>query len=232
KFGRITERIEDGLIGYWHFDEGSGGVVKDATLKNEKGSLVDGPSWESPSDCISSICLSFDGNDDYLEIPDSSVLDSVFGSSNKIFTLSAWIYPTSWTNYSTVFNKAYGGSWSNTTVGLWAYSGGLRCTVGSNVGGNPSGSYVGVTNKPSLNNWYHVACVGDGDNLFMYVDGELVGNTSIPETVDPTSNNDPLTIGRRHDGQNESFPGFMDELRVYDRNLSPEEIKRIYDDLR
>ncbi len=72
---------DTGLIAYWSFDEGSGGIAYDSAGSNH--GTIYGASWV---DGISGHALSFDGVDDYIEVPDSDSLDI----ANEI-TIEAWI---------------------------------------------------------------------------------------------------------------------------------------------
>lgn len=231
--GLVTNRIEKDLVGYWHFDEGTSAIAYDASGLNNHSSLIGSPTWWEASSCRGGRCLKFNTTSDYVSVPHSSSLSNkVFGTAT-VFTLAAWVYPTSWVNYSTVMNKATGASWSNTTAGLWSISTGLRCIMGSNVSGNPAGSYIGPTYQPSLNNWHHVVCLADGVNLKIYVDGVYRGGAAISGLTYPRSENTaPLVFGRRSVGSIENFPGSIDEIRVYSRALSEEEILNIYNDLK
>jgi len=217
-------------VGSWSFDgdakDGSGNG-NDGTLKN-----MEAADWKCASgDTVSGAgcALQFNASNEHVVVPDSTTLDSVFGTS-KIFTIGAWAYPKQWKNYSTIMNKATGGSWSNTTVGLWSYSTGFCCVMGSNVGGNPSGSSsISVVYKPALNNWHHIACTADGTYLKMFVNGVEKGKIEISKlTRSRSTNNAPLVFGRRADYINESFPGIIDEVRIYKKSLTSVQIQKIY----
>ena len=69
--------------------------------------------------------------------------------------------------------------------------------------------------------WHHLAAVQDiaTDQRRIYVDGVLVGSGS-PRDSDGVGN---LVIGAA-DGVNEFFQGILDEVRIYNRNLSDSEI--------
>src|SRR5262245_3379391 len=85
--------------------------------------------------------------------------------------------------------------------------------------------------------WRHVVGQKNGDTLALYVDGELVDTTparlhaAAPEDSAATACR--LLIGRRkqrslppHESEIRGFEGRLDELAVYDRPLTPEEIRR------
>jgi hypothetical protein len=173
----------------------------------------------------------FNGGEDYIEIPHTSTLsDEVFGT-NDVFTLESWVYPRAWVSYGPIINKATSGSYSNTTNGIWSYSGGFRCEMGANVSGNPAGSHISVVYQPELNNWYHVVCAADGTDLMMYVNGQKVGSTSISGlTYTRTSNTAPVTIGRRAASYTwDSFDGMIDEVRISNIDRSADEIRQAYE---
>ncbi|WP_298651292.1 LamG domain-containing protein [uncultured Proteiniphilum sp.] len=71
--------------------------------------------------------------------------------------------------------------------------------------------------------WHHVVASKSANNLKLYVDGELVNETMIPDSLmfnmDSTA---PLKIGS---GQNDIFKGQIKEVRLYNRVLKEEEIE-------
>jgi hypothetical protein len=74
--------------------------------------------------------------------------------------------------------------------------------------------------------WYHVAVTYDGLQKSIYIDGDLDSSQADSSAwVDIAA---PISVGR-HD--NSSYPsyfnGLIDELRVYDRALSPTEVQRL-----
>jgi len=70
---------------HWKFDEGSGPVAYDSAGINH--GVIYGPNWTTGA---IGDALDFDGTDDYVEVPDSNVLDIT-----SEITLSAWIKPAS-----------------------------------------------------------------------------------------------------------------------------------------
>ena len=89
---------------------------------------------------------------------------------------------------------------------------------------------------PAVGRWVHIAGVYDAGSgkASLYVDGKLIGDdTQAGEMrLDPESLSRPMTIGAElvsadvNDVQN-VFDGYIDDVRVYDRALSAEEIGKL-----
>lgn len=206
------------LIGHWKLNgdindySGNGYHGANSTVTNFDESFL----GQAPS---------FTDSGEYIEIPHSQELsEKVFGNS-QLFSMSAWFNITSWPNYGAIINKANAGSWSNTTAGIWTYSGGVRFIAGSNESGNPSGSTTAITRKPSSGDWHHVSGVADGTYLRMYIDGNLIGTTSFSNIKRTRSENTaPIIIGPRRIGYDEGVYGRVSDIRIYDHALSERDI--------
>ncbi|MCY3021134.1 MAG: right-handed parallel beta-helix repeat-containing protein, partial [Planctomycetota bacterium] len=70
--------------------------------------------------------------------------------------------------------------------------------------------------------WQHLACTYDGADLKVYLNGVQAASTAINKKRQPGKS--PLVIGRRQDAFN-YFKGLIDEVRLYNRALTAEEIK-------
>ncbi|UCD50049.1 MAG: discoidin domain-containing protein, partial [Phycisphaerales bacterium] len=69
--------------------------------------------------------------------------------------------------------------------------------------------------------WHHLAATFDGETVAWYGDGLIVGSVAVAAAdVTPPGQ---VHIGKREDNDN-YFPGLLDEVRVYNRALSAEEI--------
>ncbi len=205
-----------GQIGYWAFDEGSGTTAKDGSGNGNNGRLVGGPVWV---DGVLGKALDFDGVDDYVEVPHSTDLIPTTGKA----TVAVWINA-----------KRHTGPGGSQWQGILAKGGAPRLynlyTEASQVlhfSTGPSGAYIGPlsTGTVPLNEWVHVAVAVDGMDFF-YINGQPAGVGGQGATV-PTGGTAPLTIGQT--GESNFFLGMIDEVRLYDLALTPEEVKALYE---
>ena len=159
--------------------------------------------------------LSFDGTDDYVEVPDSSSLDI----TNEITIEGMFQFPMDLTEevesrwyggLEKATHHAYGLGWQDWTDGwtLELYdTGGTRYAIDT----FDVYAYAEV--------WYHVVGVYDGYNGAVYVNGEEKVKVSVGEFTIRT-NDYPLTIGRMQ----EYFNGIIAFVLIYNRPLSSDEI--------
>lgn len=75
---------------------------------------------------------------------------------------------------------------------------------------------------PDINEWFHLVGVFDGGHLNIYINGRLEGSEAT--TATPATNDDPLCIGYNNYYELANY-FIIDELRIYSRPLSIDEIK-------
>lgn len=93
---------------------------------------------------------------------------------------------------------------------------------GINAGlGGGSGSIDYIFPEESATDWHHVATTYNGKTLLLYVDGELKGSLTDSLIVDSI----PVYIGSTSVDQG-YYEGLLDEVIIYNRQLSQTEIKR------
>ena len=104
----------------------------------------------------------------------------------------------------------------------------LLCNRKGRVVWHRVGQDIGAAAMVVPGTWYHVVAVFDGGHRALYVDGELLDRK--PSSL-PAGNTAPITIGRRdwEDGQEAMFfSGVLDDVRLYGRALSREEVRALY----
>ncbi len=194
-----------GAAGIWHFNNNT----LDDSGRDNNGTGLGGV------DCSASVAgrfgaaCSFDGSDDIVNVSYIASLNS----SSKNWTLAAWFKTSS---SGDILNK--------TNFDAAAQ---YKLIVDSNgkaqfaIKSSGTGVFT-VNSSDSVNNnaWHQVVGVRTSGRLLVYVDGNVAGNVSESAgSVDVDNSN--LTIGRK-------FTGTIDEIRIYSRALSGEEINASY----
>jgi len=208
------------LIGWYRLN----GDALDSSGNGNHGVVSGSGSWSTAGK--TGQARDFTADDSEVAIPHNALLSSrIFGTATR-FSMSVWFYPVSFENYGVLVAKGSSTSYSNTTAGIWAEAGGVAVIMGTNEGGNPSGSYITVTYEPTLNEWHHVVAVADGTHLHLYVDRVLRGSALISGLTRTRSENAAqITIGPRFAGANTSkVRGSVCDLRLYDHDLSLKEV--------
>jgi chitodextrinase len=216
-FQEVVPPPEASLVAAYGFNEGRGTVAADASGHGLTGTIV-GAQWTTAGKYGSA--LSFDGATSYVDLGNPAGLQ-ITGS----MTWSAWIYATANPpDDGQIVAKSSGSGWQMKTspdTGPHTFGVGV-----SSDSGSLTQRYS--TTVRALNTWYHVAGVYDAAarTLDIYVDGVL-SNGVLQGTVPARQYDAPesVTIGRRSGGY--SFQGTIDEVRLYDRALTPSEIQEV-----
>ena len=171
----------------------------------------------------------FNGINSSIEVPTPGLI-------NLYYTYSIWVYATELPdNGEYKYPLSIGGSGGGQNIAIcnnamqgWA--------AGSNNGGNPALSLVSMGVQPNLKEWYHVVLVRDTTKIRLYVNGQLNTNESYYQGFN-TSNggngpnygsNTKALIGSRDKNANFYFSGLIDDVRIYNRVLSVDEVDALY----
>ena len=208
----MGEVSRDGLVAEWHFDEGSGTVLKDSSANRNDG-IIYGATWV---DGKYGKALSFDGSNDYVTVQDSASVDII-----STITIEAWIKFYQGSTQSIISKSSLS---QNNAYVFPRFDKTNQLTFWLNAGG---WQILNVGNVFPYGEWHHVAGTYDGLNMNVYVDGILTGNQkSVSGAI--TTNSNPLTIGYQP-GTSEFFYGSIDEVRIYNRALTADEVKSHYE---
>ena len=209
---KIIRFSQKGLVGCWRFDEETGSTAKDSSPYGNDGTIYGATRVRG----IIGKALSFDGVDDYVEVPDSASLDI----TDEI-TIGAWVKINSMPpTATTVIRKGYQEGGSPGSVPYMFYIDNYFNFYGS----NGSQWIFNVKFTPPVGEWFHVVGTFDGSTAIIYKNGvEQNRKTGITEKM--FTNDLNLYIGTMW---TDYFNGIIDEVRIYNRALSPREIKIIY----
>jgi hypothetical protein len=188
----------------------------DASRNGKNGTILGGAVYTSSGKYGGA--YTFDGINDYINFSGraTSVTDN--------WALSAWIKPALLPQFSfAVYNGNDAGGYG---FGI-SNGAGLSGSVLTGLYGAVAYINSGYT-FASANTWYHVVMVRASGTTYFYVNGIQV-STSAP--LPPNAPNDRLTIGNQMDPSNNPtryFNGTIDEVRIYNRSLSADEVKQFY----
>ena len=209
-----TLLMNAGLVAHWNFDEGIGTVLADNSGNNNSG-FIYGANWANG---ITGGALEFNGSSDYVNVPITNSL--------KIFkdavSISAWIYmdklPSDISHsYGPIFDS------DNDAYILYLDRGNeeVRFKVKDDDG---DAERPGIHESYlSINTWHNIVGVYNGHNAMIYLDGNLIdyhSNSDLDTLLFPN----PTGIG--HNNSN-YFDGKIDEIKIYNRALSPNEVAQI-----
>jgi len=210
-----------GLVGWWTFDgpDMVGGTVMDRSGRGNHGDMENMATSSAYAIGRMGQALNFDGNNDGVYFPVSSPLLSP-GTGD--FTVTAWAYLKGPFESSHVYSDIG-------TAGSVSLSFGTLARGSCNYSdGTNNSNATGAVNGFTTGRWYHVACVKKGTMAYLYRDGELDGSTDNPSLGSVNANGvwQPV-IGSYVTGAN-VLPGSIDDVRIYNRALSPDEIRKLY----
>jgi hypothetical protein len=213
---------DTGLQGYWSFNgpDVSGTTAYDRSGSGNNGTLTNGPTV-TPGKVGQA--LQFDGVNDSVSIADpvSEILD--FGTGD--FSASAWIKTTESDVQNCIISKAPSSS-------------GFRFGFGSD--GRPyyligdgttyKEGHIGALYALNNGSWHHLVInyLNSTDTINAYVDGAFFATDTFSSSIGSISNTQPLRIGAMNVTFGGVFAGSIDEVRIYNRALTTDEISSLY----
>jgi len=200
-----------GLVAYWSFDEGAGDIAYDIS-GNGNNCTIYGAKWTKGK---YGSALQFDGVDDYVDCGSQASL--IFANSDS-YSFEHWIKWTGGGSY-----VLYAGKNSAEEAFL------LRAEDNNRFGFRDSGAsqplFAPNSSDDCLNVWVHLVWVADGlGNIELYKNGTYFDSVTPPNGTSMHFE----TFGRSWPFNVYMYEGLIDEVRIYNRALSPEEIRYHY----
>ncbi|PIO00515.1 hypothetical protein COT72_00365, partial [archaeon CG10_big_fil_rev_8_21_14_0_10_43_11] len=198
--------FDPALLGYWDFEANDSTSAYDQSGMDNNGTITSAD-WVRYGKIGSA--FTFDGSSDYIS--------TGITTTPSAFTLSAWAYPdvTDGT-LATLASKFSSGPYNGFFL---RHVNGVMYAAVYNAGT----SYSSITSV-SATTWAHWAMTFDGSTIRLYKNGALADNDA--GTLGSTSA--AFVIGANYAGSSERFDGIIDEVYLYNRALTAEEVNALY----
>lgn len=215
--GSADAAEQRGLLGHWKFDDAQGDVAID-----QSGQGNDGEVWDA--DWVRGefgTALAFDGGGAHVRVPEIAGLDG-----SEEMSLEAWVY---WEGTGRYPNILSGGTWSPGGFLLFVQDG--NCSFRMGRPGYSATQNRGEWREASAalltpfeqGKWYHLAVTFKRPEIKTYVNGRQVGSATWNY---PVGYQGDLVIGKW--AGSKSHKGLIDEVSLYNRALSAEEVARSF----
>ena len=212
-FCGLAQAIDESLVLYFSFDEGQGNNAKDGSLAKNHGKYIGKPKWVNgkPGKAVS-----YDGAGAF-EIQHHNSLNALKGKGH---TISYWLnWDGQGAGWSPFISKTIG---ENDNFHTWVGKDGIW-----DYENKPSGQTHAVTKIPLDGNWIHLTVTHDGKKtVSFYINGKLDKATNPL----PTAIGNDINVLVGDDGKGNKGAGILDELSIFNRALTAEEAKTIYED--
>lgn len=246
-------------VGYWNMEDGSGATVSDVSSAGNSldGTRVgtsgdDGPDWDSVNKVRGSYSLAFDdGSGNNVQIEDNDALDF---NTTDAFSISCWIKRDTLSGMDStgglVTKMAQFGQGDDVIFeGYSLYLGSSQEQPAFLLYRQPStAQQLRVTGGPSNLiedlNWHHIVATYNGDpqlsGVKIYFDGEALTTALVTDNLGPEDdivNSTKLCFGAfinqttpEPDTTIFEFSGNMDEIAIFSKELSAEEVTALYNE--
>ena len=205
-FSSVGEALDESLILYCPFEEGEGDTTEDVTGNNEPGTL-NGVEWV---DGKYGGGLYFDGEHRFVEIPNSGLFDP------ENITVEMWLNPSDF-DYAWPTVVCHNDDVSGWYVQIDGASRGVYfCGAGAGnwILSNP----LGIETEK----FQHLAITSDWEETNFFLNGELI--QTISQSILMEKYEGSMILGKALTCC--PYKGILDEVAIYSRILTQEEIKK------
>ena len=215
-FSAFGAEAQDGLLVHLKLNEAGGESAADSSGNGHDGKLVGvavaNSQWvDGKSDNAVSLGVG------HVAVADLPEMTST--------TWAAWVRLDKDSSYGTAISAAFEGAGAGHTLGF--HSGG-NVRKPRVLWNHANGEHISIMSEEpvELGEWYHLAVTYDSDSeeIILYVNGESKANGTVGTTAFSTVN-----LGRRASSKNCPLNGALDDVSIFDRGLSSDEIGQLYD---
>lgn len=216
---------EDGLVGWWPFNgnandesgNGNSGTVNGATLGEDRNGNVNS-------------AYSYDSNGDRIGFGDWSLLDNTASMSIQLWLRPADFGVGTGSNMRPIISKWYTSGASDNNVNSFIFYLGSGSIVFGFEDVTGQIFEAVLTHSLTLNEWHHLAVSVGEEYISVYENGQLLGAVPTNHTIINNSSTN-LYFGDWLSSvvpNYSSFLGDLDDIAIYNRALSEQEIQQLY----
>jgi len=211
-----------GLVGYWGLDEGGGTTAYDGSDYSNDGTLGNGACTPGSGSCPSWTigekggALEFDGVNDYVNCGSGTSLEPT-----SAITLETWVnMGAQSTNFRYITFKNYSSCFSTEGTGADTY------LMSYYQYDSVDDQFRMTVSDIPRNEWHHfvATCIPNGGACYLYKDGIQVDSNTFPNNPFKDDSAQDFYIG----WTGYSPDALIDEVRIYNRALSAEEVRYHY----
>jgi hypothetical protein len=197
------------LVGWWKLDEGTGSTVIDWSGHGNFGRINGDPQGVAGYD---GDALEFDGRGDYVNCGNSPSL-TITGDITFMCWIKVAAFSKTWETILAKGDDSYRMSRGPGT--------GDSIHFGCN---GPSGGNLNATTIVTDDTWHHAALMYNGTTQIIYIDGAEDARQASTGSINVSSYD--FCIGENLDATGRHLTGLVDDVRIYNRALSLEEIQQ------
>ncbi len=234
--------VENGLLAEWHFEHKypnetafikrnpSAKIPRFYDLSGRGNHLIYGAydSWDSDTmwvKGVNGLALNFKPKDSAYGAFWSVNWVTGKCAPTKGFTVELWVYPRTITESHTLIEL---GAWYR-----WIYidgNGKITAVLGINGTANAPQSTVTISSNTKLqpHHWYYIVVTYDNKYIRIYINGKLDKEEYHPGYITPPPYDFTIYLGS-HYGNLPYYDGFIDEVYIWNRALTPQEIKERFE---
>ncbi|MFC1792090.1 LamG-like jellyroll fold domain-containing protein [Planctomycetota bacterium] len=217
-----AQNVDPSLVGWWTFEDGFGSVARDVSGKSVDAEITGAVSWGQDKQ-YGGILL-FNGTLDAWEYV---FIDGDFNV--PLYTITMWLRVDGGEGTQRDVFSAYAPGVVHGIL-LEVQTGGTLRYLHRYPLGTGGGTNIYTTTSYDDGQWYHVAMLKAEGQIRLYIDGEEVGS-AVDNSVFNPGDTFGIALGildhERAGTDKRLLPGAIDDVRIYDRPLSQEEIQAI-----
>lgn len=215
--------LNNGLVAYYPFN----GNADDESGNEHHGTAIGNATLTTDGFGNADSAYFLNGKGSYIELP------LIFEEEKDPLTISSWVNYSSLTTISCIYGEF------NDQTGYRNYffvfpsnliGSGKGCLVFDHYPPSGGGAWVDVDMDSEVGQWVHLVMVKNNSVVYFYKNGQSVGSAPHTETwYDNNQNPNKSRLGEADSPEaNRATHGKIDDVRIYDRALSDEEIAALY----